>query len=76
MLMDPRTLAAVMQRMQPMGAADGQGIPGSGAPPQQGVPVQMQGVMNMQPVQALGGPQGPPGGAPMQDVPQMPPRRF
>ncbi len=73
MPIDPRALAAVMQRMQPAQGPQPPVInapPGPGMPPPggqvgaqpQGVPVQMQGSMMMKPaVPGPGGPAGPQG---------------
>lgn len=78
MPMDPRMLAAVMQRMQPQGGTNAP-VPPSPPPPnamQQGMPVQMQGTMMMKPAQ----PSGPQGGTPPQMAPgagqPMSPRNF
>lgn len=84
MPMDPRMLAAVMQRMQPQGGmppGTNTPVPPSAPPPnamQAGMPVQMQGTMMMKPAQPPGAPSAPPGqmapgaGA----APGMPPRNF
>ncbi len=81
MPMDPRMLAAVMQRMQPQATPPGVNAPVPPAPPppgtmaasqSPGMPVQMQGTMMMKPAQPPSQAMAPGAGP----TAPMPPRQF